>query len=207
VLSQTRTYGLTCTEPAEALPVSIEQARLNCRIDGDCEDERLTDHIKEATRWIQEQTEAALITSTWQWTLDKFPQKKRWLDLPVWPVQSIASITYVDVNSDSQTIAAGDIVLRANNGRSRLALEDWAPWPATRTTPDAIQIEFVAGYGDESTDVPSLWQRAILLLVGHWFANAEATSFGSAVNEIPLGVNSILETLRDPDDIEDFDLE
>jgi uncharacterized phiE125 gp8 family phage protein len=189
------------------LPVTIEQARFNSRIDCCDFDDQLNLDIAAATKWIQEQTEAALITSTWLWTFDRFPRKTKWLSLPMWPVQSIVKIEYRNESDVWTEIESAKIVLRKNNGRARVALKGWEAWPFAKFTPDAVRVEFVAGFGDESTDVPHIWQRAILLLVTHWFENPQAAQTGTEFRTIPFGVESIIENLRDPDDAEDFDLE
>lgn len=206
-MSQLRTYGLQCTVEPEVTPVTLAEARTNSRIDGDCYDTELTLQIEAATRWIQEQTEAALITSTWRWTFDQFPRNRRWLDLPMWPVQSIESIEYRDASDAWVEVTAGDIVLRSNNGRARIALAGWDAWPSAKYTPDAVRIDFVAGFGDADTDVPAVWKQAVLLLSSHWFENRQAAQSGPEAREVPFGLMAIIETLRDPNEAEDFDLE
>jgi uncharacterized phiE125 gp8 family phage protein len=66
-------------------------------------------------------------------------------------------------------------------------------WPSARSVRDAVQIRFIAGYGDAASDVPQAIKQAILLLVGHWFENREAVlvhSFKPTV--IPIAVDSLL---------------
>jgi uncharacterized phiE125 gp8 family phage protein len=202
---ETRTSGLTCITAPLSPAVSIQRARENSRVDGSDHDNTLKDNIEAATVWIQDQTDTALITSTWRWTLDRFPVRSKLLRLPRWPVQSIESIQYTDANGDTQTIAAEDIVLRLNNGRARIALKQWKAWPATQLTPDAVRINFVAGFGDSPNSVPAAWQLPILLLVGHWFENREAVVIGTISSDLPMGVQAMVDTLRDPDDDEESD--
>lgn len=39
-------------------------------------------------------------------------------------------------------------------------------------------------------------QQAILLLVGHWFANREEVVLGAAANQVPMGVSALLWTRK-----------
>ena len=39
-------------------------------------------------------------------------------------------------------------------------------------------------------------EQAILLLVGHWYANREEVVIGAAANQVPMGVNALLWTRK-----------
>ena len=39
-------------------------------------------------------------------------------------------------------------------------------------------------------------KQAILLLVGHWYANREEVAIGAAANQVPMGVNALLWTRK-----------
>ena len=203
-----RTYGLTVLDPPAVEPVSLAEARANSRIDTTDHDSKLTLSIEAARKWVEEQTETSLVSTQWRWTLDRFPRKRDWLMLPRWPVLSIEAIRYTDADGATQTISLPTVKLRKNNdGRGRIARVDWEAWPTTRVTPDAVEIDFTAGFGPAASDVPAIWKQPILLLVSHWFENAEASIVGTIVAEPPFGVHALIETLRDALDADDFDLE
>jgi uncharacterized phiE125 gp8 family phage protein len=67
-----------------------------------------------------------------------------------------------------------------------------------------VQIEFTAGWTGAS-DVPAQGSRAILLLVAWWFEQREAGSFDSPQN-IPYGVDAIIDSAATVDDFGDFEL-
>lgn len=71
-------------------------------------------------------------------------------------------------------------------------------WPEVPTG-NRIRIRFRAGYGDESEafgELPMAIKQAMLLLVGHWFANREAVIVGDTVANLPLAVESLLRPYR-----------
>ena len=39
-------------------------------------------------------------------------------------------------------------------------------------------------------------KQAILLLIGHWYANREEVAIGAAANQVPMGVNALLWTRK-----------
>ena len=198
-------YGLRLIEPPSEDVISLEQARRNIAADDDEHDETLVDLIQQARNYCEEQTDVCLLTATWEMTFDKFPCGAAAIELPRWPAQSIASVTYVDSVGDEQTIDAGELKLRIDDlGRGRLARVGWANWPITLDTPDAVRIQFKAGW-QTPEQVPPVWTRAQLMLVAWWFEQREAGVFGQAA-KAPIGVDDLLANAAAIDDFEDFDL-
>ena len=201
-----RSFSVKVINEAALSPVTLAQARKNSRIDHEDDDQHIQDCIDAATGYVQRMTDTALITTLFEWKMDRFPLGSTPLYLPRWPVQSIASISYTDTNGTTQTIASNSYSLRADNsGRGRISLVSWNPWPSTLNSPDSVSIRFHAGFGDSPTDVPREWQKPILLLASHWIENREAT-VGSMSKQIEFSVSALLDALRDPDDGQDFDL-
>lgn len=116
----------------------------------------------------EQQSERQLITATWQLTLDSFPLNDGYLELPRPPLQSVTSIVYTDTEGGSQTLDASlyGVDIRREPGQIVPAYnEDWAE---TREQINAVTITYVAGYGDDGSDVPAklrlLMQAAIAFL-------------------------------------------
>lgn len=194
--------SLSIVTPATALPVSLDAARRNARIDNTDEDARLTELIRAASAYVSKHTDTALITQTLAWRMDRFPIKIRELYLPIWPVQSITSISYRDENDVSQSLDLATVSTRLPaRGHARLARKRWDAWPSTLDTPDAVEVRFVAGFGATHESVPEELKQAILLLVAHWFENREAVLVGSASKEVEFAVQSLVETIRDSDGV------
>jgi uncharacterized phiE125 gp8 family phage protein len=199
-------YALRKIEAATEEAVSLRQAQLNCSVDGDEHDEMLVDLIQQAREYIEEHTDVSLLTTRWAMTFDAFPRKARWLYLPRWPAQSIAEVRYVAPDGSEQTIDSDDLVLRIDElGRGRLALKGWARWPSTMSTPDAVTIEFDAGW-DSAPKVPPTWIRAMLMLITWWFEQREAAVIGTIVAKAPAAVDELIQSAATIDDFEDFDL-
>jgi uncharacterized phiE125 gp8 family phage protein len=205
-LSDKYRYALErLTQPSEE-PVSLEQARFNCSIEDSESDEALVQLVRQAREYCEERTDAALMACQWKMVFDRFPVSMAWLTLPRWPLVRVDTLQYVASDGTLATITTDNIVVRKDShGRGRIALIDWADWPTTRNTPDAVRITFTAGY-EAPEDVPSTWQRAMLMLVTWWFEQREAGVLGTIASTAPIGVDDLLAAAAAVDDFDDFDL-
>lgn len=109
------------------------------------------------------------------------------ISLPLPPVQSVNSITYLDQGGTLQTLSPSQYVVDITGEPARVTPQFGYVWPVTRWQIGNVNIQFTAGY----TSVPEDIQQAILLLVEHLYANRSAST-EKALREIPLGVDSLL---------------
>lgn len=135
--------------PAE-LPVSIEQARANMRIDGDYMDSFLQEWLEGITAATEHEIGQCFMRQTWEVRLDAFPAA---IDLPH-PVLSITSVTYQDVDGVEQALAPAAYKLVAECYTSRLVPARHTTWPATLPEQHAVIVTVVCGYGDTPATVP-----------------------------------------------------
>jgi len=74
----------------------------------------------------------------------------------------------------------------------RLVLKSGQSWPSATLRPaNAIVIRFVAGWASLG-ELPLRIKQAMLLLIGHWYENREATITGTISREIEFAVSSLL---------------
>lgn len=199
-------YGLKLHTGPAAEPITLTEAKKHLYEDDTHNDAEINQMITEARKWVEEQTDAQLITATWTMTLDRFPDGSKWLVLPRWPVTSVEEIRYTDASGQSETLDLQSIVTRLeSHGRARIARAQWQAWPSTLSTPDAVAIDFECGYGGAS-DVHETFKRAMLLLIGHWYENRSAVEVGTITKEVEFGVNALLEQMRPADELTEFDL-
>ncbi len=119
--------------------------------------------IKGARQWAEQYTERAFMTQTWEKRLDSFPSE---IELARGPVQSIASIKYIDTAGVLQTLDSANYTLDDYEQNGIVYPAYWVTWPSTRDEPNAVRVQFVAGYGAASTTVPQPIINAIVLMVG-----------------------------------------
>lgn len=169
------------TAPA-AEPVSLAEAKAQCRIDGSDEDALIALMISAARRAAEIRSGRALVTQTWELALDAFPASA--IELPMPPVQSIVSIKYLDAAGVEQTIDAADYALDTYGSQRHWVLPAQnVSWPDTLDAANAVKIRFTAGYG-AAADVPQDIKMWILLALGTMVKHRETTAEGQLV-ELP----------------------
>lgn len=180
------------TAPTEE-PVTLDEARAHLVVDI-AEDDTLIGSLITAARQMAESfTGRAFVSRTLQLYFDHFPANEN-IYLPFPPVVSVTSVTYTDTNGDSQTFSASlyDTDLKGQPGR--VQVKDL--WPSTDHVPNAVCVEYVAGYGS-ATDVPQAVKQAMLLIIGDLYEHRESIIIGTVSNQLPQTAEMILWPYRD----------
>lgn len=146
-----------------------------------------------AVALVERKIGRALLTQTWTLFLDKFPAV---IHVPMPPLQSVTSVKYYDSDGILRTLAAAAYrVTRAGAWRAEIAPVYGESWPSTRAMSDAIEVEFITGYGATMATVPGPIRQAIRELVAHWYENRQAVAFATA-SEVPLTVAELLQPYK-----------
>jgi uncharacterized phiE125 gp8 family phage protein len=170
-------------------PLTIVEARAQCKIDDSEEDGLLAGYLLAARNYVETHTRRALITQTWDQTVDALCTE---IVLKKPPVQSVTSVKYIDAAGVEQTLAPDQYrLVRRETGESVIVPAYGVSWPTPRDIEGAVTVRFVAGYGDAAGDVPEAIRLAMKLMVAHWYENREASGLAN-LQEIPLGVDPLL---------------
>ena len=165
------------TAPA-GVPLSIAELKAQSRLEGvtgESEEALLAGYLRAAVASLEGRDgwlNRALMTQTWDLKRDCFPYE---ILLPLPPLQSVTSITYVDTDGDSQTLASSlyQVAGVGGSGRARIAPAYGQTWPSTRDQPEAVTVRFVVGYGDNPHDVPEQIRQALMLMVTESYCDRE----------------------------------
>ena len=179
-------------------PLTLDETKAHLRVDTTDEDaliDRLiaaaVADIDGADGWLNR----AIMTQTWDLSLDGFPNAgKRQIRVPLPPLQSVSSITYIDTEGATQTLATSvyDVFGIGGSQPAQIAEAHGESWPSTRQQPDAVTVRFVAGYGGAAADVPQDIRHALLLIIGHWYARREETITGTIITKVPMAAGALL---------------
>lgn len=185
--------GLALVTAAATEPVSTSEAKAHLRVDTADEDTLIASYVSAAVKFIETQT-GPLITQTWDYKVDReWPLVNNYYSiyLPFSPVQSVTSVTYLDIDGASQTLSASlyQTVLSAPNPYITKAYNQ--DWPQIRDVPDAVTVRFVAGYGNAAA-VPAPIKAAILLMVGRLYEHREEVVVGGAPSVVPAGIDMLI---------------
>lgn len=153
---------VTLLEKPAALPVSVADLKAHLRLDHTFEDALLEHLLESATNYIEEEIGRALITRTYSgrfYRLEPLPadvviQK---FTLPYAPAREVLGV--YRVMGDQRTIIrryqvrlGGDVGILICGAHF-----------------ECVDVEYRAGYGLLSTDVPPILRQAITLLAAHMF--------------------------------------
>lgn len=182
--------ALAIKTPPTAEPRTTAEAKAHLRVTGTDEDTYIDALVAGARQAVENYTGRALITQTWTYYLDAFPD---WtIEVPLPPLQSIASIKYTDTDGVLQTVDAADYIVDAVSARGRITPAFGKVWPTPRGIINAVQIELVAGYGNAASDVPMAIRQALDLIYGAWFEHRENLVVGASAMELPDGAKALL---------------
>lgn len=174
--------ALTLVTAPTVEPLTIAEAKAHLRVTSTDEDALITALIVAAREHAERFTRRALITQTWDLTLDSFPAE---IVVPFPKLQSVTSITYVDSNGASQTLLTTEYTVDTKSEPGRVVEAYDKAWPSTRDVINAVTVRFVAGYGLAAA-VPSSIKQGMLMHIGHMYANRESVNIGNISSEIPM---------------------
>ena len=185
------------------MTISLNEAKAHLRVEHTHEDALIAGLINAATRNAESITGTRITQAQ---VVKKFSQFSSEMILE-WPLISIDQIKYIDktgteqtlhdsVSSPNATSAVFQVVSRwqANLAQSKpyITLAYNQAWPETQTQPEAVTVVYTSGYNQ--TVIPDDIRQALLLMVGHLYANREAVVRGNIVNDLPLGYVELLQS-------------
>ncbi len=145
---------------------------------------QITRIIQAAREAVEQRLWISLISQTRRDVLDDWPANNI-IEISAPPLQSITSITYLDIDGTRQTLSPDvyDVVRSGFKGLVALAFDQ--VFPFNRGDIASIEVTYVAGYGDAATDVPSTIQLALVQWVADRWEHREEHITGTIVSTIP----------------------
>lgn len=175
--------GLTLlTAPAEE-PISLAEAKLHLHVDENDEDTLISALIVTAREAAEARTGRALISQTWRYTAEIWPDAGI-IELPRPNLISVQAISYLDFAGVRQTLAADDCQVVTDGLLGTVLPAYGTGWPACRITTGSIRIDYTAGYGAAAA-VPQSIKAWMLLALATWYAQREALVSGLSIAELP----------------------
>lgn len=195
------TASLCTTQPTQE-PLSLAEVKAHLRLRHASEDDYLTTLITIARMMAEGETRRAMLTQTWQLTLDQWPVigNDEWWDGvrdgPMWtgeavgaielprpPLQLINSVTTYDTDDMMTVWPPTQYFVDTVHEPGRLGLRQGVAWPVTTRAYNGVQIEFVAGY-QTPAQIPGPLKRGLLMVIAELYRHRE-TSSELALMEVP----------------------
>ncbi len=193
--------ALTLITPPAVEPISLAEAKAHLRVAHTDEDSTIAIYIRAAREFVDGPYAflgRALVTQTWDLTLDEFPLNE--IKIPLPPLQSITTITYDDSTGSAFVMNSADYYVDiASEPGWVVPVEDW---PITLDAINSVRIRFVAGYAantdsppDLTANIPFNIKAAMLLIIGTLYENREQ-NFEGIINKLPFGADALLRSHR-----------
>jgi len=154
----------------------------------------LTEIHDAAVEYIESKSRLVFRQSTYSITYDSLPDNRDPLYIPLWPVVSVSSVSYKDVDGATQTIALGDLQVELQSQPAAIYPLADEHWPMSQSGSQRA-VTVVATVGALS-QVPAMAKHAIKLLVAHWFRNREAVLVGTVSNDMEKALDALLVQFR-----------
>jgi uncharacterized phiE125 gp8 family phage protein len=160
------------SEDETVWPVSVAQVKANAQVPHDDDDQLLNDQIiPSAVAFIENLGRVSLITQTRKVTHDfSFPE----IIETRWPLQSVVSVTYLDADYATQTIASTDYRALTAGKPGRVAAKSATPWPTPVAEKEVAIATYKSGFGDTPASVPPEWKHPVIFLAGYWWEHRES---------------------------------
>lgn len=171
-------------------PVTVEEAKAYLRIDGSSEDTLISSLILTSRLHIEAALGLALMTQEWSLVLDGWPASGV-VRLPLRPIQAVSEVRVLDADGSPSVVDTQSYVVDTAGTPPRLIATE-AGWPKPGRAANGIEIDFKAGYGTSSADVPEPIRKALLLLVAHWYEHRDPIEIGAQSAAIPADVSRLL---------------
>lgn len=204
------------TAPAEE-PVTAAELRAHLIEDStNLPDAEANALITEARQWIEDMTGLAFVTQTWRMNMDRWPGRREpWWDglrdgaigmlyeedvelsipVPRYPLQSVSDVDVYDEASNVVAVTVASVFdVDTFSMPGRISLKYGATWPVAMRANNAIEITYVAGYGD-AADVPAAMKRAIKMLAAKMYSErGDGCSVDNAY--VSSGARAIIDAYR-----------
>lgn len=184
-------------------PVTLADAKNHLRVDFNEDNALILALISSVRQQAEQICRRTLLTQTWLVTLDQFPAPgqnigsanwygPQWgnspgplttlnpnkstgyeIYLPFSPLQSISSITYVNVDGQTQTLSPSAYKVDNISEPARVLPAYGTTFPATRNEINAVQITLTAGW-TSAAQVPAPIKSWMLLRLGAMYENRES---------------------------------
>ena len=175
-------------------PVTLSEVKSHLRVDISDDDTYLQTLIAAARTTCEDRCQRTLITTTWQYTLDEFPEA---IPLPYPPIIGVTQLQYRRA-SDGVLVVLNSTEYKVDN----VSQPGWVvpaygkAWPDTYDEINTVIVTYTAGYGSAS-DVPAPIKHWILLAIGDMYDNGRGLSSDKAT--VPMQfADSLLDVYRFP---------
>lgn len=182
---------LTVTTAPDKLAVSLNELKAQLNL-GDVTDDdpSLVGYLSTAVEACEKYTGRTTISTTYTLFQDDWPSdraRETWwdgvregaiselrasarnLELPRPPLQSVTHVKSYDDSDNATTFATINYFVDTASKPGRVVLRNGSAAPSITRAANGLEVQFVAGYGDDPHDVPEQLRQGILMLATYLY--------------------------------------
>lgn len=189
--------NLRTVEPASAEPLTLAQARLQCKVDAydtstsppsHPDDDLISALISAAREHVENFCNVIMTDAVYEFRTSAFGGA---ILLPRGPVSAVDWVKYLDEDEALQTLADTVYYLDDNPWAPSIGLKKDQVWPAAYARDDAVRVQFSGGFMSPTFPVPVALLQAMKMMIGHWYRNRAAVT-DAEMYEVPLGAKLLM---------------
>jgi hypothetical protein len=178
--------GLVVNTGPASEPLTVAETKAYLRVSGSAEDTLIEAMIATARIFCEEYTGRALITQTLIMTVDATNEindplwegtqtgpyinfYKDHLTLPKGNVQSVSSVKTYDDADNATTFSSDNYYVDSAREPARVVLRTGETWPTALRVANAVEVTYIAGYGDNASDVPAPLRMGMLQHIAYLY--------------------------------------
>ena len=150
-------------------PLTTSEVKEWLKVDYDTDDTLIDGLIGAARRHAESYTGRLLMPQRVEEYFDFFEYPT--LNLSFQP-STFLGVEYLDEDGATQTLSASDYTVDIISRPSRIVINPDKSWPVTGSYPNAVTVEYIAGFADAAS-VPDSFKTAMKLLIAFLYENRE----------------------------------
>lgn len=185
--------------------LTVAEVRAQARVDSDSEDTLIQGYIDAAGSLIQDYLGKSLFTQTFKLYLNYgFPYVEKpsgifrsapiILEKP--PIQSVQKLYYVNTEGIETELTSDKYQTQLHGSYPKILPAYGLSWPDARNVLEAVRVEYTAGYGADTTNVPKGVIQAARMITASFYEGREI--FTEEMKLQSLQEYSVLRLLLDP---------
>ena len=156
--------------PAASFPVTLQEAKDYLKINGSDQDAEINQLIATATDIGEKITGRDFLNKTYKGFLDYFPDGCIGIEIKKSRLQTVTSFQYF-LNNVLTNFNSSNYYTTQSNDYSTILLNSGSNYPDADDRQQAVEVTFIAGYGNSANDVPNTIKKAILSHIAYLFEN------------------------------------
>lgn len=192
-----RYRSLVTSTPPASEPVSLSEAKAQCRVDIDSDDTYISALIVAAREYVEAYMDETLLPTQYVMRLDAFPAA---IELPRPPMVRTGTATAVIVTytandaGSTATLSTAEYRVDRDSVPGTLRPLYGGSWPSHLLDYGSVSVTWWAGQADAAS-VSQRVKAAILMLVAQWYERRMAAD-ATAASEMPFGVKALLDSVK-----------